>query len=300
MAARRQKLSDLGEDALVDLLVSGLPKGRDVVVGPGDDCAVVRTSNPESYALLKTDCIVEGVHYTSDAKPIDVGWKAMARTLSDIAAMGGVPRHALVTIAMPPDREVAYVRGIYRGLAKASKRYGVSVVGGETSSAGQGMISVSTTGSVARGECAIRSGGRGGDVLFVTGRLGGSLKGRHLRFEPRLDEARWLVSRFRVRAMMDLSDGLAKDLPRLADASGVGFEIEPERLPRTRGCSIASALGDGEDYELLIAVRRSDADALETSWKKRFPRLLLTRVGRLTTEGHCGIEIEGGWEHFRK
>ena len=160
------------------------------------------------------------------------------------------------------------------------------------------MISVSLCGSVERGRCILRSGGKPGDALFVTGRLGGSIRGKHLRFEPRLAEGRWLASNFKPRAMMDLSDGLAADLPRLAEASGCGFSIDPDAIPRSRGCTTAEALSDGEDYELLFALPRNRATALGRDWPGAFPKLDLTRIGSLAPRGIAEPDLRGGWKHF--
>ena len=235
------------------------------------------------WQLLKTDCVVEGVHFEKKEKPARVGWKALCRAVSDIAAMGGMPRHALITIAVSREVEMAWLREIYAGLRKAARRFGVSIVGGETSrSPGPAFINVALTGEVERARCVTRGGGRAGDFLYVTGRLGGSLAGKHLDFIPRLTEARWLTEKFRIRAMMDISDGLATDLPRLAKASGCGFGISEEKIPRNRGCTVAQALGDGEDFELLLAVRPTDAARLEEMWRAKFPKLPLTQIGALT------------------
>src|SRR5262249_28874761 len=150
----------------------------------------------------------------------------------------------------------ARARGIYRGLGKCAAEFGVLIVGGETARIdGPIAISVSLTGEVASKRCCFRTGGRAGDALFVTGQLGGSLaSGHHLKFCPRLAEARWLAKNFKIHAMMDLSDGLGADLPRLALNSGVGYKIDPELLPRTSGITPKQAMRDGEDYELLFAV----------------------------------------------
>ncbi len=205
--------------------------------------------------LLKTDCVVEGVHFLPNEKPQKVGWKAMMRTLSDFAAMAGEPHYALITLIAPAEREARWVTQLYQGLQRAADRFGVAIVGGETSGTpGPAVISVSALGSVEKKRCLRRSGGKAGDLLFVTGKLGGSGQGRHLNFVPRIDEARWLAAHFPIHAMMDLSDGLGADLPRLAEASNLGFEIDEAALPRQRGCSIAQALNDGEDYELLFAL----------------------------------------------
>jgi len=277
------KIAALGEDAVVAVLTRGLPVGGDVRRGAGDDCAIIGGPRDRVWRLLKTDCVVEGVHFSAREKPARIGWKALCRAVSDIAAMGGLPRHALITIAVARNVKFAWLRGLYAGLRKAARRFGVSIVGGETSrSPAPAFISVALTGEVERARCVTRSGGSVGDFLYVTGRLGGSLAGGHLDFVPRLAEARWLAEHFRIRAMMDISDGLAADLPRLAKASGCGFEICEEDIPRNRGCTVAQALGDGEDFELLFAVHPRDAARLETKWRAQFPKLALTKIGSLT------------------
>jgi thiamine-monophosphate kinase len=295
------KISALGEDAVVAALTRGLPLGADVRRGAGDDCAVIGGARDRMWQLLKTDCVIEGVHFEKKEKPARVGWKALCRAVSDIAAMGGVPKHAMITIAVSRDVEMAWLRGIYAGLRKAARRFGVSVVGGETSrSPGPAFISVALAGEVERVHCVTRGGGRAGDFLYVTGRLGGSRAAKHLDFIPRLAEARWLSGNFRIRAMMDLSDGLAADLPRLAKMSGCGFEIAKEQIPRNRGCTVAQALGDGEDFELLLAVRPRDAAQLEAKWRAKFPKLPLTRIGKLTRDAaRANRKLKHrGYDHF--
>jgi len=294
-------LADLGEDALVRLLTRGLPQTARTLTGPGDDCAVLRGPDKNRLTLFKTDCLVEGVHFTPDTDPARIGWKALCRVLSDIAAMGGEPREALITLALPRRTPVARVQGIYTGLKKAARRFHCGLAGGETSSVPDGaplLISVSMLGSVARKDLTLRSTARPGDLLFVTGRLGGSLAGRHLNFTPRLAEARWLVEYLRPTAMMDLSDGLAKDLPRLAAASGCSYELFPDNLPLTKGSTVSGALSDGEDYELLLAVSpRRHAEEL-FRWMLTFPRLPLTWIGRLHPPSRKGTPLTGGWDHF--
>jgi thiamine-monophosphate kinase len=277
------KLRELGEDRLIAQLVACLKSRREVIMGPGDDCAVLVGTKREELLLLKTDCVVEGVHFLPDEKPGAIAWKAMMRTLSDFAAMSGIPQYALVTLIAPAESEGRWMKQLYQGLRRAAARFKVAIVGGETSSTrGPIVVSISAAGSVEKGRCVLRSGGENGDLLYVTGRLGGSVRKRHLNFVPRLKEARWLTQHFRIHAMMDLSDGLGADLPRLANASAVGFEIDEKTLPRTRGCSIAQAINDGEDYELLFALSPNDAAALERKWRKKFMRLSLTRIGHLT------------------
>ncbi len=293
-------LSQLGEERLLQKLLPHLPLNSSVIAGAGDDCAVVRLEGGKDL-LLKTDCIVEGVHFTREAKANAVGWKAMARPLSDFAAMAGVPQFALVTLIAPAETTVAWTTGLYRGLAKAARAFEVAIVGGETSSTqGPIAVSVSMTGVVERDRWVSRSGGRSGDEIFVTGRLGGSGRGRHLRFTPRIEEARWLRANFAVHAMMDLSDGLGADLPRLARASGLGFEVIESDIPRSRGCSIKEAISDGEDYELLFALSPNDRAKLEKSWRRKFHKLPLACIGRLNPQSAIrNPHFPTGYVHFQ-
>jgi thiamine-monophosphate kinase len=291
-------LRDLTEDRFLEEILDGLPVGRNVLAGPGDDCAVVQAAGSRELLLLKTDCVVEGIHYLPEHEPARVGWKALCRALSDVGAMGGEPLHALVTIFTPTTARVAYWKEFYKGLGKAAKKFGVGIVGGETTRAKQAAVAVSLTGRVEAGRLLTRSGGQPGDRLFVTGMLGGSIEGKHLDFTPRVAEGRWLGAHGSVRAMMDLSDGLATDLPRLAAASGCGFEIDPSALPKTRGCDAERALTDGEDYELLMAVPPRHTDRLVRAWKGMFPKLRLTEIGRLTEPGTSSSALPQGFDHF--
>ena len=291
-------LGDLPEDELRERLVRPLRSTREPVLGIGDDCAAVRAGRDE-LLLLKTDALVENIHFLRSQPAARIGWKALCRPLSDIAAMGGTPRDALVTFASPRDVEVRWWEAFYRGLSKAAVQFGVDIVGGESSAAESTIfVSVALTGVVARNRMVTRSGGRPGDVLFVTGRLGGSLAGHHLSFVPRLAEAAWLVREARVRAMMDLSDGLGADLPRLAESSGVGYRVDLESLPLRRGVTTGQALGDGEDYELLMALSPGDAESLPPKWNQVFPKVPLTRIGVLTDPGRGKVLPTGGYDHF--
>ena len=288
-------LEDIGEDALIARLVALVPTGE-AGEGPGDDCAVVDEGG-ERLRLLKTDALVEGVHFLRDADAKAVGWKAVARVISDFAAMGGVGEHFLVTLALPGTMEVAWIEDFYRGMGECLARYGARLAGGETSRVPEGsaaVISVAAAGSVARGKAVMRSGGRPGDGIWVTGRLGGSLAGKHLTFFPRVEEGRWIAENLRPMAMMDLSDGLAKDLPRLAKSTGCGFSLDRVAIPISEGCSLAQALGDGEDFELLFT---APPDADVSGWREIFPELELTRIGELVPEGE-GESLAGGWDHF--
>jgi thiamine-monophosphate kinase len=292
-------LADIGEDKLIRKLMRGVKLDRDVIAGAGDDCAVVRSTKNE-HTLLKTDALVQDVHFTLETPPKLIGRKAIARVVSDFAAMGGTPRHAMITLVAPPSMEVHFLTEIYRGMRNLAKQYGINIVGGETSRGLVLMLSVSMTGTVPSKRWLSRSEGKAGDVLLVTGRLGGSIKGRHLKFEPRLEQGRWLSENAHPHAIMDISDGLAKDLPRLALASGTHYEINVAAVPCNRGCTFDQAWGDGEDYELLLAVNPRIVKSLLPKWREAFPKLPLTVIGRLVPPGQgCPpYAVNSGWDHF--
>jgi thiamine-monophosphate kinase len=295
-------LRDIGEDDLIARLIGLVPRDPDPAAGPGDDCAVI-DPGPASgiLQLLKTDAMVAGVHFLPDTLARAAGWKAIARVVSDFAAMGGRPERFLVTLALPAETCVSWVEDLYRGIGDCLETFGAVLAGGETSRVPPGsaaVISIAATGSVRREHLALRSTALPGQTLLVTGKLGGSLGGKHLGFTPRINEANWLVSNLKPAAMMDLSDGLAKDLPRLAEASGCGFTLDRAALPLSPGCTTAQALNDGEDFELLLAMETGQVPALLAAWSAAFPELPLTPIGRLVAAG-AGEILSGGWDHFR-
>jgi thiamine-monophosphate kinase len=282
------------EFELIARLARSLPTNDSVVAGAGDDCAVLDLGIPGQLVLFKTDAVVQGIHFTTETPPEKVGRKALARCLSDIAAMAGTPTAALVTLGLPKDFDSDYIARIYDGLNQLAAQTGVAIVGGETTTnPGQILISVALLGTVPRGKVLRRSGAKVGDAIFVTGELGGSLAARHLDFEPRLAEARWLAGHFAIHAMMDLSDGLAGDLPHLLRAGGVGAEILKSAVPvsrtaklRARESSTAktaflAAMTDGEDFELLFTIASGSAVKLLDAWKQKFPGVRLSCIGKI-------------------
>jgi thiamine-monophosphate kinase len=286
----------MNEFELIRRLTQSPPTNSAVVVGPGDDCAVLDLGLPDRLLLFKTDAVVEGIHFTPDTPPEKVGHKALARCLSDIAAMAGTPTAALVTLALPRKFDPARVERIYAGMNALARRHDVAMAGGETTTNPERiLISIALLGWTPRDKTILRSGGKAGDALFVTGQLGGSLAGRHLDFEPRLAEARWLAKHFAIHAMLDISDGLAGDLRHLLNASRVGAELLSSAIPISRAARLAAkaesgakspllaALTDGEDFELLFAVTGRDAVPVLDAWKKQFPKVPLTCIGKLTT-----------------
>jgi len=309
----------MNEFELIQRLTRGLPTNKSVVVGAGDDCAVLDPGTRDRLLLLKTDAVVQGVHFTDDTPPQKIGHKALARCLSDIAAMAGTPTAALITIGLPRNFDPSFVEKLYAGINALARRHGAAIVGGETTTNPERiLISVTLAGFVPRGKALLRSGAKVGDAILVTGELGGSLMGRHLEFEPRLAEARWLAEHFAIHAMIDLSDGLAGDLRHVLKASRVGAELLKTAIPISRAAkevsqrgdaakpALVAALTDGEDYELLFTVASKDAVPLLDAWKKQFPKLKLSCIGKimvgdqLTLRDKDGVHplAAGGYTHF--
>ncbi len=297
----------MNEFELIQLLTRSLPANESVIVGPGDDCAVLDFGGGDRQLLFKTDAVVEGVHFTTETQPEKIGRKALARCLSDIAAMAGTPVAALITLGLPREYKPEVVQQIYGGMNALARQHGVAIVGGETTlNPERILISIALLGSVAKGKAVLRSGAKVGDAIFVTGELGGSLAGKHLDFEPRLAEARWLAEHFSVHAMIDLSDGLAGDLRHVLKASGVGAELLKSAIPISRAAKEAArahpsaqppllaALTDGEDFELLFTVASKDAVPLLDAWKKQFPKLRLSCIGKITVGDTVTLRDKSG------
>lgn len=301
-------------------------------VGIGDDAAVLRPA-PGSEMILTCDWFIQDVHFLLKKHPPDaIGWKSLARAVSDLAAMGGVPRYFLLSLALPLRQTGSWLTRFLSGLRRASKKFGCTLIGGDTTRSGKVLVCVTVAGEVRRGRAILRCGARPGDLLFVSGRLGEAELGleairrakhpinsrspmlrKHLYPEPRLALGRWLAEKNLPSAMMDLSDGLSTDLPRLCAASRVGGQIECAKLPlvktprhtRHQGRSpLELALHGGDDYELLFAVPNQKLE--------RVPRLVggipLTPIGRLTSgreilwmdeSGRSRPLSDGGWDPFR-
>lgn len=297
----------MNEFELIATLTKSLPTNETVVAGAGDDCAVLDFGLPEKLFLFKTDAVVEGIHFTNETPPEKIGHKALARCLSDIAAMAGTPAAALVTLGLPKKFSVEFVAKIYDGLNALAKKYHVAVVGGETTTNPGGIfISIALLGTVARGKQILRSGAKVGDAIFVTGELGGSIQGRHLDFEPRLTEAQWLAEHFTIHALADLSDGLAGDLRHILNAGKVGADLLKTAIPVSRAAksqarenssakpAVLAALTDGEDFELLFTVAPGDAVKLLDAWKKKFPKLKLSCIGKIVAGREITLRDKNG------
>lgn len=281
--------------------------------GIGDDCAVLSGSpHPQ---LITVDPVIYGEHFDDTVRPADAGAKLLKRNLSDVAAMGGRPRAAVIALALDRGTRLDWLREFYRGLAHTARRYDVPVVGGDIAHHAGGLVATLTLiGESAAPRVLTRTGSRSGDWIYVTGRLGGSRLGYHYKFHPRLAEGRWLAARPEVRSMLDLSDGLAKDLLALTPP-GCRPELAPARIPISRSAHIYArtsgrptlehALTDGEDYELLFTVNAAmDPTDFEAAWRATFP-LRLTCLGRFVktsrprSVGTLDLRSFHGFEHLR-
>ena len=274
------KLSQIGEAGLIRRIARTIRTGPAVLRGIGDDCAVLKGPG-RMLRLFACDMLVEGVHFTRRMPAEGIGWKALAVNVSDVAAMGGLPKQAVISLGLPASAPVSFVDGLYRGLRRCAAEYGVDLVGGDTVRAPRAVVDVAILGEVEKSRVVYRSGARPGDILLVTGRLGGSLRsGRHLNFRPRVREARALTARAKLHAMMDLSDGLGPDLLKMGEASHLSAVLETARVPCHRGVTLEQALHGGEDFELLIAAAPAQAERL-LSWAKKNLRCGLHWIGKM-------------------
>ncbi len=336
------RLKDIGEEALIEHLAEKfrLPtSGNGIVVGIGDDAAVLDLGGP-MLTIITADMLAEGTHYRLDLiTPYQLGWKSVASNISDVAAMGGLPSWTLVSVGLKPDTDIDFVDEMYRGIIECSERFENKVIGGDTISVERGsVIGICQMGKVEPDLVARRSGARPGDRILVTGWLGNSRGGlelllkfgmeeaarlhgwlvsEHLMPVPRVHEARAAVKTNAVRAMMDVSDGLGADLPKLCKASGVGAVVYASKLPISSDLqSAAEILGKntidlvvsgGEDFELLMAVGKDDVEKVVSTIKEN-TGARVSEIGEFTEDKTVEIvmpdgsrrSLYGGWEHFRK
>jgi thiamine-monophosphate kinase len=290
-------VSKLGEFGLIEALKAYAPLSKAVVRGIGDDAAVLPYSKSE-YQLLTTDMLAEGTHFTRQMKPQGIGHKALACSISDIAAMGGVPTFAVVSIGVPKNLPVSYIKDIYKGMQRIARDFKVSVVGGDTIKTDKIIINVALLGLVEKKFLTTRDGAKAGDWIFVTGPLGGSLKsGRHLNFMPRGPQARFLVANFKPNAMMDISDGLSGDLNHILKASQVGACLDYEAIPKHKGVNLAQALNDGEDFELLFTLSSAKARSL-MDWQAKRRAFYFYPIGTIIADVRKKIDAKS-FTHFQ-
>lgn len=264
------RLKDIGEFGLIERFQKKIKINSAVIKGSGDDCAVLKF-NKRSYQLFTCDMIVEGVDFLRTADFKLVGQKALAVSISDIAACGGVPKHAVVALGLPKNIPVGQIDRLAKGLFDLARKFNINIVGGDISAASKLTIDVSMLGEVEKDKLCLRQGARAGDIIMVTGEFGGAIKGKHLKFTPRLNESQFLVRNFKINAMIDVSDGLAADLGHILKQSSVGAVLYESLIPLSKQASdIEEALSSGEEFELLFTATREQASKIIKSAKYRF------------------------------
>ncbi len=288
-----------------------------VLTGAGpDDCAILDAGSMGKLAV-STDMLIEDTHFDRNSPPHAVGFKAMAAAASDLAASGCRPRWALTALALRRGLGMTWARDFGEGLISCAENLDITLVGGDTTST-SGPVSVCVTicGEPLVGGPVSRAGAKPGNVILVTGCLGGSIRGRHLRPDVRLREIEALLELARVDACMDITDGLALDLWRMMQESGTGAILREEMIPIAKAAGQLSresgksplehALGDGEDFELLICVQQDDWPKISGQWRELLPGTPLTAIGEVTTEkslrlqdghGRCRELLPQGYEH---
>lgn len=286
------RLKDIGEIGLIKYLAAKTRYDRSVVKGIGDDAAVIKWTK-DKYLLFTCDMLIEDTHFRlGKATPCQIGHKALARNISDIAAMGGVPRYALVSVGLNPETKLSFADGIYKGIGALAGKFNINIVGGDTTRSQKLVIDISLIGEVEKRNLVLRSGAKKRDVVLVTGTLGGSRKGRHLNFMPRMAEARELVKRFRINSMIDISDGLILDLWRILDQSRVGCRLYKNLIPLSgQADSFEEAVSGGEDFELLFTIAPAEAERFFATRRSKI-KTPVTLIGEITDRA-CGYRLIG-------
>ena len=310
-------LKELGEFNLIRFFKQEISvKNPAVVVGIGDDAAVIRW-DANKFILFTTDSLIEGIHFSVELlSPYQIGEKAMVVNLSDIAAMGGIPKYALASVALTPETSVTFVNELYRGIVETAAKFAVSIVGGDTvRSPKNAVISISLLGEVTEEFLVCRSGAKAGDRIFVTGHLGAitaaRLSGKYISPPFLINEGREIIKKFKPTSMIDISDGLSSDLLRICEASGVGAKIYEEAIPISEEAAVAAkkigktplklALEGGEDYQLLFtaAARKNESLFL--------PGVSVSEIGKISkkkelllidAKGNSRQLLPRGYNHF--
>jgi len=306
-------MKKLGEFELIDKLTRNLPGyGKEVIEGIGDDCAVIK-QNANKYLLATCDAQVAGVHFLLDTDPGQIGQKAVAVNISDIAAMGGQPTLCLVSLIIPKSIDTEYIDSVYSGIRLMCERYGIQIIGGNISSGEQLVIDITMMGAVNPKKMLLRSGAKPGDKVLVTGSLGAAAAGvvskKHILPTPRIKESNAIAKSKLATSMIDISDGLLSDISHICDQSNVGVTLNETQIPVSDSANLLQALSGGEDYELLFTAPSESVEMLikMISRKTKTPVKVIGEVvpkkeGRwiIDKNGQKRPLISDGWDHFAK
>lgn len=298
------RLARLGEFNLIDRISKGIKLSGDVIRGIGDDAAVLKYTK-DKYLLYTCDMMLEGRHFVRAAGGYLAGKKALSVNISDIAAMGGTPKYAVISLGVPASLDLRYVDDLYRGIKDVAGRFKIDLVGGDTIASEKIIINITLIGEVEKKRVALRSGAKAGDLIFITGRIGGSFSGRHLDFTPRLKESLFLVKNFKINSMIDISDGLIADLGHILKSSKAGAIIYERQIPLSgKAKDFNSAVRSGEDFELVFTVPSRQGTSLIKKWPFR---TRLSKIGKICSASDlCLIRKDGkkekikpeGYSHF--
>ncbi|MDD5518252.1 MAG: thiamine-phosphate kinase [Candidatus Omnitrophica bacterium] len=257
-----RRLKDIGEFSLIERFRKSIRTDPSVIKASGDDCAVLKLDKL-NYQLFTCDMLAEDVDFTLKDKPYLIGRKAIAVSLSDIAACAGQGRYCVISLGLPKDTPLKFADELFKGMRDISRKYKVNIVGGDLSRSNKIIIDVSMLGQVEKKRLVLRERARPGDIIFMTGELQGPASDKHLKFTPRVEEARFLARNFKINAMIDISDGLVQDLRHILNKSAVGAVIYEDLIPLSKGVrNLSAALNSGEEFELLFTLSRREAQKL--------------------------------------
>ncbi len=309
-------LRQIGEFGLIKRFQKKIKTDHSVFRGSGDDCAVLNL-NKSSYQLFTCDMIIEGIDFKRSDNLQAVGRKALGVSISDIAACGGIPRYAVVSLGLPRNMQVNQADLLSKGIFGLAKKYKINIVGGDISASDKLIIDVSMLGEVKKRKLCLRRGARNGDIIMVTGSFGGSIKGKHLKFTPRIKEANFLVDNFKINSMIDVSDGLIQDLGHILEQSSTGAVLYESLVPLSKEAEgVEEALCSGEEFELLFTASRDQASRIVKC--KKYPFRVIGEIMpasfglrlinqenkyskfkfRYSTEARTGRSFKAGYEHF--
>tara|TARA_X000000368_G_scaffold417246_1_gene413112 strand:- start:5727 stop:6725 length:999 start_codon:yes stop_codon:yes gene_type:complete len=315
----KKSLSSFNETTLINHIKKWLGSSNPPSPnGIGDDCAIFSAQNSGKF-LISTDSLVYRKHFDSSLSPIQAGQKLVLRNLSDIAAMGGHPMYATIAIITSRNLEFEWLSDFYKGIQSIAKSYALKIIGGDLSHLeGEGFQAVMTIIGCSKNP-ALRNKGEVGDSIYVTGKLGGSILKKHAQFTPRILEGQWLVKNRYINSMIDLTDGLSKELklilsPKTAasiDLNSIPISEDAKSLSDNPEKALERAISEGEDYELLFAVKNTiNPQKLESQWKKEFPKIKLTKIATIVkqinkeillinSKNNQALDLKSNFDHFK-